>query len=412
MKVLHIVAGDLTRGAARGAYWLHQALLELGVESKIWTNSRVTFGDKRVISILKTEKDKIFNLIRDYLDLNLQRFYPKRKRVIFSTGFWGVDFTKSNEYNEADIIHLHWINGGFVNIKHLKNITKPIVWTMRDTWPFTGGCHVAAAVNCTNYINGCGNCKQLNSGTKLDLSRYIFKRKQKYLPKHIKLVGISNWLTNEAKKSKMFKDFDVRTFFNNVNSKEFFPIDKKTAREILMIKTDKKIILAGAQSLKNFYKGFDKFIDAIIKFDKNKYLLCFFGDLDKSVADCLGYEYKNFGFLHDTLSLRLVYSAANVFVAPSIMDAFGKTLAESMACGTPVVCFDATGPKDIVSHKVDGYKARPFDTSDLANGIKWVLNYPEYDKLCENARKKVLENFDSKIVAQKYIQLYQEILNQ
>jgi len=410
MKVLHIVAGDLTRGAARGAYWLHQALVELGIDSKIWTNSKVTFGDTRVISTLKTKKDKIFDLIRAQLDSNLQRFYPKRNKVIFSTGLFGLDFTTSQEYQQSDIIHLHWINQGFVNIKHLSKITKPIVWTLRDMWPLTGGCHVAAALNCKNYKNGCGNCKQLNSSTKFDLSRYIFKRKQKYLPEHTKIVGISNWLSNEAKKSKLFKDFDVRTIFNNVNCKEFFPINKKTAREILGIKTDKKIILAGAQSLKDFYKGFDKFIDAIIKFDKNKYLLCFFGNLDKSVADSLGYEYKNFGFLYDTLSLRLVYSAANVFVAPSIMDAFGKTLAESMACGTPVVCFDATGPKDIVSHKVDGYKARPFDTSDLANGIEWVLNYPEYDRLCENAREKVVENFDSKIVAQKYIQLYEEIL--
>ena len=77
------------------------------------------------------------------------------------------------------------------------------------------------------------------------------------------------------------------------------------------------------------------------------------------------------GFLHDTISLRLAYSASDVFVAPSLMDAFGKTLAESMSCGTPAVCFDATGPKDIVDHKLNGYKAFPFDTSDLTAGINW-----------------------------------------
>jgi len=123
----------------------------------------------------------------------------------------------------------------------------------------------------------------------------------------------------------------------------------------------------------------------------------------------LGFGYKNFGFLYDLVSLRLLYSGADVFVAPSIMDAFGKTIAESMACGTPVVCFDVTGPKDIVTHKIDGYLAKPFDTDDLANGIEWIINNEDYDKLCRNAREKVLREFDSKVVARKYIKLYEEV---
>ncbi len=139
--------------------------------------------------------------------------------------------------------------------------------------------------------------------------------------------------------------------------------------------------------------------------------MCFFGKLDKNSIENIGFEYKNFGFVHDSVSLRLIYSAADVFVAPSVMDAFGKTIAESMACGTPVVCFDATGPKDIVSHKVDGYKAKPFDTTDMAKGIEWILKAPNYNELCQNAREKVVSKFDSSIVAKKYIDLYKEILN-
>jgi len=96
------------------------------------------------------------------------------------------------------------------------------------------------------------------------------------------------------------------------------------------------------------------------------------------------------------------------------MDAFGKTLAEAMACETPVVCFDATGPKYIVDHKVNGYKAKPFDIRDLANGIDWVLNLneKEYTYLCKNAREKVLREFDSRVIAKKYIELYKEVLNE
>jgi glycosyltransferase involved in cell wall biosynthesis len=408
LKVLHIVAGDLSGGAARGAYWLHLGLKELEVDSKIFTNSKITLGDDSVVTTSKTKKDKLFNMIRSQLDNIFTIFYPKRKKIIFSTGFFGIDFTKTREYKEADIIHLHWING-VVNMKHLNKVNKPIVWTMRDMWPLTGGCHYS--MECKRYKTGCGKCEQLNSNSSYDLSKYIINRKKKYIPKNIKLVGISHWLNEKAKESDLFRDFDIRTISNNIDTKEFFPVDKQIARDILGLKTDKKIILCGSTSLKDFYKGFSKYMEALKQLDKNKYFLCFFGNLDKSVADELGFEYKSFGYLNDNISLRLVYSCADVFVAPSLMDAFGKTIAESMACGTPAVCFDATGPKDIITHKVDGYKAKPFAGEDLANGIEWVLHVSDYDELCNKAREKVVREFDSIVVAKKYIELYESILN-
>ena len=409
MKILHIVAGGLDGGAARGAYWLHLGLRELGVESKIFTNSKITLGDDSVVTTMKSKKDKAFNMIRGQLDNLLLLLYPKRKRIIFSTGMFGIDFTKTKEYKEADVIHLHWINGGFVNIKHLAKIDKPIIWTMRDMWPMTGGCHYS--MECQKYKTGCGSCEQLQSNSKYDLSRFILNRKKKYFPKSMKLVGISHWLSEKAKESELFKEYDMRTIPNNINKDEFFPVEKQVARDILGLKTDKKIILCGSTNLKDFYKGFGKYVEALEKLDENKYFVCFFGSLDKSVADSLGFEYKSFGYLYDNISLRLAYSSADAFVAPSLMDAFGKTLAESMACGTPVVCFDATGPKDIVTHKVDGYKAKPFESEDLAYGIEWVLNASNYDELCVNAREKVVREFDSRVVARKYVELYEEVLS-
>ena len=183
MKILHIVADDLTSGAARGAYWLHLGLRELGIITKIFTNSKITFGDKNVITTTKSKKDEAFNMIRGHLDDLIIILYPKSKRIIFSSGLFGIDFTKTKEYEEADIIHLHWINHGFVNIKHLSKIDKPIVWTIRDTWPMTGGCHVSDFLECDHYKSGCGNCKQLNSNRSFDLTKFILNRKKKYLPK-------------------------------------------------------------------------------------------------------------------------------------------------------------------------------------------------------------------------------------
>lgn len=402
MKILHIVSGDLNYGAARGAYWLHLGLKELNVDSKIFTDSKTTFDDKDVISVFNI-MEKIKSLIRINLDAFILKLYKNRKDRLFSTGFIGYNFLTTDAYKDADIIHLHWINASFINIKDLEKIDKPIVWTLRDMWPFTGGCHYA---DCDKYISGCGHCDQLQSTRVFDLSKIILNRKIKYLPKHMKIVGISHWISDLAKKSLLFKNFDIETIPNVIKTDDFYPIDKKTAQRTLDIKTDKKIILAGAQNFEYFYKGFDIYLDALGKLDKNKYFLCFFGNLDTNLIKPLGFEYKSFGFVTDNNSLRLLYSASNVFVGPSKMDAFNKTLAESMACATPVVCFDVSGQKDVVDHKVSGYKAKPFDTKDLEDGIEWVLNTPNYNELCHNAREKILQEFDNIVVAKQYIELY------
>lgn len=410
MKVLHLVAGDLTGGAARGAYWLHNGLKELGVQSKILTNSRTTLGDPSVVSIVTDSRSRLFSIVRGCFDTLPLKLYRRRRPEIFSTGFWGFNFLKTPEYKEADILHLHWINAGLVNIKHLSRVEKPIVWTMRDMWPMTGGCH--CPMDCENYVSGCGMCPHLNSQSRWDLSRLILNRKKKYLPRRLVLIGISTWLSKRAAESDLFNTAPVRTIFNAIDTDVFSPLKKELAKEILGIPPNKKVILVAAQNLKDIWKGFDKYLQAIELLDKNEYFLCVMGKCEDPMIAQLGFDHKKFGFLYDVISLRLLYSAADVFVAPSIMEAFGKTLIEAMACGTPVVCFDATGPKDIVDHRVNGYKAEPFSTQDLAAGIRWVSKHSKPTSLQEAARKKVKEKFDTAVVAKQYVELYEQLIRE
>lgn len=405
---MHVIGGDLSGGAARGAYWLHQGLLEHGIDSRVFTSSKETYGDKTVTSIGADKKGKLASIIRQQADAGLQRLYRHRQQVIFSTGLFGYDFTRTEVYRQADIVHLHWICGGMVNMRHLAKVKKPMVWTMRDMWTMTGGCHYA--MECERYTAGCGRCRQLGSSRERDLSRLVYWRKKRYLPRDLKLVGISHWLSDCARQSSLFQDFDVRTIHNNVSTQEFFPIEKTAAKQMLGVPADRPVVLVGAQNMESFYKGFGAFSQAAKVLDSDVMLL-FFGKLDQSTTESLKHDFISLGFLHDTVSLRLAYSAADVFVAPSRMDAFGKTLAESMACGTPVVCFDATGPKDIVDHKVNGYKAIPFEAEDLAKGIEWVLTEADAEILSNNARQKVVSNFDSKVIASQYVSLYQSMLN-
>ena len=399
----------MSDGAARGAYWLHQGLRKIGIDSKIlvqWADVK----DKNIISLTNNKMTRSKQIILSNLDQSPAWLYKNRNRVIFSTGIFGNNIGKTKEYPEADIIHLHWICGGMLSISQIGNIQKPVVWTMRDMWPMTGGCHYA--MDCKRYESGCGFCKQLNSQSKYDLSYFVLKKKRASFSKNMKMVGISHWLSECAKRSFLFKDFDIRTIHNNVNTNDFFPIEKSIARDILNLPDNKKIILAGAQSLKDFYKGFDKYLEVINGLNKkdNK-LLLFFGNFGENLIKQSGFEYKSLGFLYDTVSLRLAYSASDVFVAPSLMDAFGKTLAESMACGTPVVCFNATGPKDIVDHKINGYKASPYIAEDLSAGIGWVLSDDKRHKdLCIKAREKAVACFDIEKIARQYAELYGSII--
>lgn len=410
MKILHIVGGDLKGGAARGAYWLHLGLKNLGIDSKILTNSETTIDDDSIVTISRSNYFLIISRIRTIINGLLVRIYPRRKKMIFSTGFFGIDITKTNEYNEADIIQLHWINENFINIKSLSKIKKPLIWTLRDMWPFTGGCHIAEVIQCTNYMQGCGNCKQLGSNKSNDLSKLIYKRKKKYLPKKTRIIGISNWISQKARESLLLKDFNIMTISNNIDIESFTEINKKFAREILQIKTTKKIISFGAASLTDKWKGFDILLQALEKLDHKDFFLIIFGNNKENLLKNSSFEYKYCGYLNNNYSLSTVYSASNVFVSPSYIESFGKTIAESMLCGTPAVCFDATGSKDIISHKIDGYLAKSFDITDLAYGISWIANSPDYSKLSKMASNKIKNKFSSNTIAKKYKTIYQELL--
>ena len=138
--------------------------------------------------------------------------------------------------------------------------------------------------------------------------------------------------------------------------------------------------------------------------------IAIFGQLAPQNPISLGFPINFMGHLNDDITLRLLYSAVDLLVVPSRKEAFGQTASESMACSTPVVAFGATGLLDIVDHKVNGYLAKPFDSEDLANGIKYIFDNPNYDDLCRNARKKVVNEFDSKIVSNQYEKLYRKIL--
>ena len=397
IKVLHVVGGPLNYGASKGANILHKALLELNIESKLLNDSPTKNSEEEIIFINDNFLNNVSSKIFIYLEKILKLFYLNRPSETFTLGFFGFDISKLKEFKEADIVHLHWLNQGFVKLKYLSKINKPLIWTMRDMWAFTGGPH---------YTMG------FEKYEASFISKFIRGLKKNIYNNNFHFVAVSEWLKNHAMKSDVLKEYKIKKIDNNIEFNKFADLNKSEARKKLNILTQKKVLLYGAQNPQSKRKGWNIFVKTLKKLDKSKYFLLIFGNFwSHETLNDIGIEYKSLGYVDSAEKLNLVYSCSDLFVATSIQDAWPKTFAEAMSCGTPVICFENTSISEIVNHKFNGYIVSNFSSEELKQGIDWILKDDNIkSNFGKNARNKA-EEFDSKKVAKKYIDLYKTILN-
>lgn len=410
MKILHVNTHDIKGGAARAAYRLHRALLDEGVNSQMLVSHKS--GDDYTVLAPNSVVGKASVLVRHVLDGLPVRRYPNRTQTLFSPAWLPLSqVPKQIDAAKPDIVHLHWVCGGMLSIADLAKIQQPIVWSLHDMWAFTGGEHYDEEQ--AHYIQQCGASKVLGSDKENDLSHKGWLKKQKTYAKmdNLTIVGLSQWLSDCAKQSSLLKDKQHICLPNLINTHDFAAVDKLQARRILNLPAEKKLVLFGAMgATSDPRKGFAQLHQALSQLQSTDIELVVFGSSQPQHAPEFSQPVRYLGQLHDDVSLRLLYSAADVMVVPSLQEAFGQTASEAMACATPVVAFNATGLKDIVDHQQNGYLATACNPQDLAAGIDWVLNSANYEQLCDNARQKVLNCFDSQKVAKRYIELYKEVL--
>lgn len=411
MKILIVNISDIEAGASRAAYRLHQALLSQNVQSEMLVGHK--YGDDfRVKALSHSKVQKGVNLLRPTIDNLPLTFYKKRKLAAFTpaiVGFSGV-LDAINE-RSPDIVHLHWIGAGMIKVEDLGKIDAPIVWSLHDMWAFTGGCHYDE--NCQAYEKQCGSCPVLGSSKEHDLSRKVHKRKEKAFRniENMSIVGLSRWISDCAKKSSLLKDKSHYCLPNPIDTKRFKDFDKEKARELWGLPSDKHLVLFGAMAAtSDSRKGFKELQSAFSKLDEAKMELVVFGSSAPEVSQNFGLRIHYLGRLSDDVSLMTLYNAVDVLVIPSLQENLSNVIMESLACGTPVVGFDIGGNADMVEHKKTGYLADMEASDDLARGINWVLNSEGYEELCKNSREKVLKEFDSVMVAKRYMELYKGIL--
>lgn len=415
MKVAHLCATDLDGGAARASYRLHKGLRSIGVDSFMLVGRKLS-DDDTIYSTARYKLQKLINYSRSTLDSIPLLAYKNRPHTVFFPT-WVPERTRLNPLiAAADIVNLHWISGGFLRPESLPGLNKPMVWRLSDMWAFTGGCHYAG--ECRRYENECGFCPQLGSKKRSDLSHWLWKRKQRsWRGLDLTIVAPSAWLAECAKRSLLFKNIRIEVIHNGVDVNKFKPIDKKLARELLDLPLNKKLILFGAiNALNDPRKGFIHLEKALTYLSssscKQEIEIAIFGSSTPSRKPDLGFPIHYLGHLHDDISLYICYSAADIFVAPSIEENFSSAVLESLACGTPVVAFNIGGMPDLIEHQGNGYLAQPFDERDFAKGIAWMLEENKRQiELSLRAREKALKEFTLEMQVNSYLKLYHELLD-
>lgn len=403
MNVIHLTTSVSKNSACAR---INDALRSQGVDSKILVLKQN--NDYEFEIPIKHKYKKKLNGIFTYIEkkyINSKKGYDK---PTFSVSLNSIGLNGIEEIKRADIINIHWCNWGLLSIKdiyRLSKMKKRIVWTMHDSWGFTGGCHVR--YGCEKYIKGCNNCPMLGSKRRRDISYLIWNLKKKYYKKSNFAVIVPSKIHKEfAEKSELLDGKEISVVSNPISNKIFKQINKTIARNILELPNDKKIILFGAVNPKNKYKGSEYLIKALklykVKNNIDNINIVVFGANKFNELMEIGYNVTCVGTIRSEVHMNLLYSASDLFISPSLEESFGQTFLESIASGTPCIGFKNTGAEDIIISGKNGYLADYKDCDDLEYGIEYFI---------DNSRKVIfdIEKFSYQNIARKYINIYEQL---
>jgi glycosyltransferase involved in cell wall biosynthesis len=417
MKILILNTSEDRGGAAVAAKRLFCALQKEGIDVSLLVRDKAT-DNSNVVSINTSPLKKKIN----YLRFVWERFIiflcnQCRRQNLFQVSIanTGTDISRHPLAREADIIHLHWINQGFLSLKDIEKLLKlgkPVVWTMHDMWTCTGICHYSG--DCEFYQSQCQSCFFLSSSKGNDLSSKIFlKKKRVFENADLRFAGCSDWLSMRAGKSGILNGKQIQTIPNPLNTSIYYPANNRTqARARWGFPLNKKLLLFGALNISDKRKGMDYLVEASHFLGKRSDIeIIAFGEAKSRITSLFPIPVLFTGYLSDERDINALYNMADVFVIPSLEENLPNTIMEAMACGTPCVGFNTGGIPEMIDHKKNGYVAEYKNAEDLAAGIEWVLENVEALNLSEACVRKVQENYAEQAVVKRYISLYSDALH-
>ena len=416
MRVLIVNTSERTGGAAVAASRLMEALNNNGVKAKMLVRDKET--DRLTVVAMPSQKRMQFYFLWERFVVWLRLHFNRKHLFEVDIANCGADITQLPEFQEADVVHLHWINQGMLSLKGIRKILntgKPVVWTMHDIWPATAICHLT--LDCRNFETQCAHCRLLpGSGSTNDLSTQIWKRKQQMLnDRQITFVTCSQWLAGEAQKSALLKGQRVVSIPNPIDTHIYTPKDKQQARQRVGLPTEGRIILFASQRVTNRNKGMGYLLEACRLLaeqypeKKEDITVAILGGHAEEIEGQLPFRTCPLGYVNDEQRIVDIYNAADVFVLPSLSENLPNTIMEAMACGVPSVGFRIGGIPEEIDHQQNGYVADYCSSEDLARGIWWTLYEADHEAVRKACLQKVAHNYSQQSVANHYLEVYESL---
>ena len=409
MRVAHISSYDTAGGAARAAWRLHGGLRQLGVDSSMVSRYQRSNSE----SVHRVEDVRsAWSRGWDFVQLG----YVDRNRTQLSDTYFtiaepGMILRDLPAIREADVLHLHWVQEfqSPASLAALIAMGKPIVWTLHDQRPFTGGCHYSAG--CTGFESVCHPCPQLLADP-LRLPARTLRAQRALLPADaMTVVTPSRWLAALARRSALFREARIEVIPYGLDTGLFAPMEKAEARRQLGLAEGRFIPLFCADRGSERRKGAAELLAALGKLPppQSDFTLLCFGEPPPAFEQ-LGARLHNLGYLRESAALRLAYCAADVFVLPSLEDNLPNTALEALACGTPVLAFDSGGIGDVVRDGSTGWLVPRGEVAALAATLARIAQEPEVRRsFGENGAVLMAEHYSAQVQAQRYLELYSQL---
>ena len=389
MKVLLISTSEASGGGAIAARRLMVALNKNDVEARLMVRDKQS-DDPAVIQVGgKWPKLRERLAILPHCGFNRSRLWQA------DIANAGINITATRAFQEADVIHLHWINQGMVSLDEMGKILqsgKRVVWTLHDEWPYLGVCHYRG--DCREQE--CRKCPIMNGST----PHYLYMRKREmYARWHPAFVGCSQWITDEAQRA-MPQEW-VTHVNNCIPSDKYHSTDMQKARTALALPGDGRLLLFCSQKVTDERKGINYLVEALKRLSEDDLRLVIVGKDSDRIPLPQSIPTFRLGSVGEDM-MPQIYNAVDAFVTPSLQDNLPNTIAEAMSCGTPCIGFNVGGIPEMIDHTKNGYVARYRDASDLADGIRFVLSHD----LRAAARSKASIAYNEEEVAEQYIDIY------
>ena len=423
MRILQISTYDIRGGAARATYRLHRGLRGKDQNSCMLVRYKETDDD--FVSAVGQKQETDENAF--FLEVPIQEQYINAHRTdisntLFSLPYPGYDISGSLLVQDADIINLHWVSQfqSPVTLKHIFSLGKPVVWTLHDQWALTGGCHYSAG--CEGYQSSCKECPQLANDPFSLPEAILYDKEALFQNANLTIVTPSRWMGRCARESRLFKSLRVEVIANSLETDTYSPLAKDLAKERLKIPDDAVTFLFGAIDGSEKRKGFSE-LTGTMKFclENNFFqellrkgrlrLLCFGSPNDQ--LESIGIPVVSLGQLGMDKEIRDAYSAADIFLLPSLEDNLPNTILESMSCATPVVAFDVGGVPDMVTDGVNGFLVKAFDIEQMGKAIvSLALDADKRSSMGKAGRERATRDYALDVQAGNYLKLYDDLLHQ